>query len=307
MRASGNARVRVPASSANLGAGYDCIGFAVDRWLTASVGAHGSAHAGQPEVRMQRRGTLSAVDVAPADDAIVAGFLAACRWRDRDVPARLDFEMQSDIPVASGLGSSSAALVAGALLANAALDLGLDRDDVAQLCTGIEGHPDNVAPAALGGAILGVPAQDGQWVLSSIPVDERLAFAFVVPPIRVETARARAILPKDVTHATAVRAAGKAAALALGLVMGDADQLAAALDDVLHVPYRKHLIPAYDEVVRAACAAGAHGATLSGSGATILAVSAQEDVDAVARAMQRAFAQHDLRADAFVQRGMVSV
>src|SRR5205085_307042 len=87
----GVARVRVPASSANVGAGYDCIGFAVDRWLTGSVGAQGESHDGKSEVKMRRRGTVASLNVDPPDDAVVAGFLAACAARGKPAPARLDF------------------------------------------------------------------------------------------------------------------------------------------------------------------------------------------------------------------------
>jgi len=299
------ARVRIPASAANVGAGFDCIGFAVDRWLTASVTASADSGRGAPEVTIRRDGTLTSLTLAAADDAVVAGFIAACHARGRALPRRLDFHVDSEIPVSRGLGASTAALVAGASLANAALELGLDRRELAELCTELEGHPDNVAPSVFGGAVLGVPEdRDGSrhWVFVPIELHGSLAFAFVVPPIPVETAAARAILPRDIPHSVAVRAAGKAAALAHGLVTGDAALLRVALDDVLHVPYRRHLVPAYAEVVSAACAAGAFGATLSGSGSTLLAIAVQDVVESVAEAMRQAFADHGVVAESFVQR-----
>lgn len=300
-------RVRVPASAANVGAGFDCIGFAVDRWLTASASI--SERPGT-EVTVRRSGTLESLALSAADDTVVAGFQAACDSSARAMPEGLDFELSSEIPVSRGLGSSSAALVAGAMLANKMLGLGLAPHDVAVLCTEIEGHPDNVAPAVFGGAILGVPdarTANGapRWIFAPIEVDPRLAFAFVVPEVMVETAAARAILPETVARDVAVRAAAKAAALAHGLATGDAALLRVALDDLLHVPHRRHLVPRYDAVVAAACAAGAYGATLSGSGSTLLAVSAQQEVEAVASAMQRAFADGSMQATAFVQREML--
>jgi homoserine kinase len=120
----------------------------------------------------------------------------------------------------------------------------------------------------------------------------------------VETEAARALLPDKVPHRVAVRAAGKAAALAHGLTTASAALLRIALDDVLHVPYRQHLVPAYTEVVAAACAAGAYGATLSGSGSTLLAIAEQKDVERVAEAMRQAFAQHGVVAESFVQRAV---
>ena len=306
------ARVRVPASTANLGAGFDCIGFAVDRWLTASVVARDISSDHAPEVTVRRAGTLASLTIPPTADAVVAGFAAACATRGRTPPGRLDFELHSEIPFGRGLGSSSAALVAGASLANAALELGLDREQLAMLCTEVEGHPDNVAPAVFGGAVLGVPTgRDGahRWAFAPIEVHESLAFAFVVPPasVMVETEKARALLPRQVPHRLAVLAAGKAAALAQGLITGNEALLRIALDDVLHVPHRRHLVPAYDDVVAAACAAGAFGATLSGSGSALLAIAAQDAVERVADAMRRTFSEHGLAAESFVQRKVTTL
>ena len=114
---------------------------AVDRWLTASVEAEDNVDSGGAAVTVTRAGSLASLALPPEDDALYAGFVAACTAVDRAVPERLAFSVDSGIPVARGLGSSSAALVAGARLANAALELGLDVRGLAELCTRIEGHP----------------------------------------------------------------------------------------------------------------------------------------------------------------------
>ena len=298
--------VRVPATSANLGAGFDCVGIAVDRWLTASVMVHGTAEGdgSHGAVTMKRGGTLASLDVAPYDDAVVQGFIAACAARGSAVPSRLEFVVESEIPVARGLGSSSAALVAGVRLANLALGLGLSLREVAVLGTQLEGHPDNVAPAVFGGSVLALPADAShdRWTFSPLAVHADIAFVFIVPPFLIETARARAVLPRDVAYATAVSAAGKGAALVQGLASGDGALLRIALDDVLHVPYRRALIPGLAEVDDAARAAGAFGLTLSGSGSTLVALAPQSAADDVAVAMQRAWAAENVSAEPFVQR-----
>lgn len=300
------ARVRVPATSANLGAGFDCIGIAVDRGLSASVEADDDPRSGNARITIRREGTLASLALTPEDDALYTGFAAACALGGRAVPARLDFLVDSDIPVARGLGSSSAALVAGALLADAALSLELGPLEIAQLCTRIEGHPDNVGPALFGGAILAVPDSSSvearRWVFAPLPVHPDLAFIFIIPPFTVETAAARAILPREVSHDIAVKAAGKGAALAHGLATGEGALIQIALDDVLHVPYRRELVPGMASVHDAACAAGAYGVTLSGSGPTLVAIAPQEAAERVANAMRKRWSTDGVVADTFVQR-----
>ena len=299
------AHVRIPATSANLGAGFDCIGIAVDRGLSAWVEADDDPRSSGAPVSIRRDGTLASLAVAPEDDTLYAGFIAACAAGGRSVPAHLSFVVDSDIPVSRGLGSSSAALVAGASLADIALSLALGPIEIAQLCTRIEGHPDNVGPALLGGAVLAVPENgsgDAQrWEFAPFPVHPDLAFIFVIPPFTVETAAARAILPRDVSHDIAVKAAGKSAALLHGLVSGDGPLLKIALDDVLHVPYRRELVHGMSAVHDAGCAAGAYGVTLSGSGPTLVAVAPLEVAERVEEAMKKQWSADGVTADSFVQ------
>ena len=273
------ARVRVPATSANLGAGFDCVGIAVDRWLVAAVTLGGTG------ISIRRRGTLSAVRVRADQDLFTRGFRAACAAGGAS-PAGggATIEASSDIPVGCGLGSSAAAIVAGALLADTALELGLSRSQILEISTAIEGHPDNVAPAICGGAVLSVPTPAG-LVASSLRVSPAIELLIAVPPFPNSTKAARAALPQTLPHSDAVVAAGRAAALVQGLATGDGALLGAALDDVLHVPFRRARVPGYDAVVAAAQSAGAFGATLSGAGSAILAIAPRERSAAVGAAM----------------------
>lgn len=303
-----HAAVRVPASTSNLGGGFDCVGMAVDQWLRASVTIENDAHG----VTISRAGSLSALQCMPADDLIFEGFSAACVHRGAPVPAGLAFLTSSQIPVARGLGSSAAALVAGAALADVLLQLELGHPGVAMLVSQIEGHPDNATPAVFGGAMLGVSRDDATgttpctYAFSSLPVHDSLAFIFAVPPLEVTTASARAVLPKQVPFGDAVLAVQRSAALVHGLATGDADLLARALDDVLHVPYRRTLVPGYDAVIAAATAAGAFGGTLSGSGSAMLAIGRPSAADSIATAMAAAFATHGLSATTLVTAGRVA-
>ncbi|MES3034342.1 MAG: homoserine kinase [Gemmatimonadota bacterium] len=296
------ATVHVPASTSNLGSGFDCIGMAVDRWLTASVILDTAGTA----VTMARGGSLQAVTCAPTDDLIHDGFVAACARAGRTLPSGIAYDVSSTIPVARGLGSSAAALVAGAALADFALDLGLGVHGIATLVSQIEGHPDNASPAAFGGAMLGVANDDATadrhctYAFSALPVHASLAFIFAVPPLEVTTAAARAVLPSHVSFGDAICALQRSAALTHGLATGDAALLGRALDDVLHVPYRRTLVPGYDAVVAAARGAGAFGGTLSGSGSALVAIGRPAQAEAIARAMREAFAAHGLVAETLV-------
>lgn len=291
--------VRVPASTSNLGGGFDCVGIAVDRWISVAVTLEGA----REEIAITRAGTLSALDVAPDGDRIVVGFRTACRSVGRVAPRGLRVRARSAIPVARGLGSSAAATVAGVVAANVLLALELDDLTIASIAAEIEGHPDNVAPAVFGGATLALRTgrANGESLLEvrRLVVAPEVALILAVPDFPVETTRARALLPSTVSHATASRAAALGAALVQGLATADAALLSAAVDDVLHVPYRRTLIPGFDAVVEAARAAGAYGATLSGSGSSIAAIAPRPLAPAVAQAMQSAWRHAGVDANAF--------
>lgn len=287
--------VRVPGSTANLGSGFDCLGIAVNRWVRLTV-RHAAGLAAP--VRIERRGALAAVGVPPERDLVYRGFAGACRLGGREPPG-VAIEAESDIPVSRGLGSSAAAVVAGALAARALCDLPLPDHALLTLCADLEGHPDNVAPSIRGGAVLALVAPGGGLVVAPLVVHPSLEFVFVVPDFTLSTERARAVLPDAVPHRTAVAAAAKSAALVLGLSRADRELLAAGLEDVLHVPYRRALVRGYDAVTQAATAAGAFGATLSGSGSTLVAVAPSDRGPAVEESMVQAWRAAGVAVESF--------
>lgn len=271
------------------------MGVAVDRWLTASVR---QANTGTAEPVFERSGTLASLNTRDSQDAIYLAYRAAVGAKKVPLPERLRFSVTSEIPVGRGLGSSAAAFVAGAALANEMLKLGLDSFGIAEVGTALEGHPDNVCPSVFGGATLAL-THAGKVIVSPLEVHPSLAFVFAVPDFVLETRRAREALPNVVPHVTAVQAAAKGAALVRGLATADEAMLAAALDDVLHVPHRRRLVRGFDAVAAAAMEAGAIGATLSGAGSSMLAVARAEKADAVGAAMARAWQLTGVTATAF--------
>lgn len=283
--AAKRASVKVPASTSNLGAGFDCVGVAVDRWLTASVLVDTQKSRGT--VMMSRAGSVADLSESGEDDLVHVGFVLACQARGHQVPSRLEYTVSSSIPTARGLGSSAAALIAGAMLANESLKLELGREEIASLCARAEGHPDNAGAAVFGGPVLSVQRDSDHFAFRPLAIHAEVRFVFAVPDLEVETAAARAVLPSSLPYETTVAAIARAAALIRGLETADADLLALALDDVVHVPFRRQLIPGCEQVLAAAVGAGAFGATLSGSGSTIMAVTSARDVTRVADAMQK--------------------
>jgi homoserine kinase len=295
MLMSASVTVRVPGSTANLGSGFDCVGIAIDRWVRVVA----RSEASDVPVRLERHGALEGVGVPAARDLLYLGFVRACQAAGREPPGGLVLEASSDIPVARGLGSSAAAVVAGAVTARALYDLDLDDAALVAVCAGVEGHADNVAPSVLGGAILVLETATRQLLFTPLEVHASLVLIFAVPDFTLSTERARSVLPSTVPYRTAVTAAARSAALVHGLAHANPELLASGLDDVLHVPHRRTLMRGYDDVTAAAVAAGAYGATLSGSGSTIVAVGSAASASAVKTAMAHAWRAHHVTATTF--------
>ena len=180
---SANVTVRVPGSTANLGSGFDCIGIAIDRWVRV-VARHEASDA---PVRLERHGALEGVGVPAARDLLYLGFVRACQAAGREPPGGLVLEASSDIPVARGLGSSAAAVVAGAVTARALCELDLDDAALIAACAGVEGHADNVAPSVLGGAILVLETGTRQLLFTPREVHASLVLIFAVPDFTLST------------------------------------------------------------------------------------------------------------------------
>jgi homoserine kinase len=285
-------RVRVPASTSNLGPGFDMLGLALDRALVATFEPGGAP------IEVRYEGLLAGREGRGPD-------LAEEAFRASFPPGRApggQLMLRSEIPVARGLGSSAAARVAGQFLADLVRGLTPDRGRILTHTAELEGHADNAAPAVLGGFVAAMFGPRG-LVTAHLPLSPEVGFVFGDPGVELATADARRVLPARVPHEVAAATGARVALLLKGLAVADPELVAAGLDDVLHVPYRLPLIEGAAAAARAAVEAGAWGVTLSGSGSGLLALTAREHEREVAEALRRGLAGggHD-RADALVVR-----
>lgn len=254
-------KVTVPATSANLGIGYDTLGMAVSLYSHFTFDhADTLTITGCPEEFQNR------------DNMVYVAFEQALeQWGTEPFPISID--IQTEIPVARGLGSSSTCVVAGIMGAAALTRRTVTREELVAMATALEGHPDNVAPALLGAAVCSFTPEGDLPRCLRYNVSERLRFITIIPPYEVHTSEARKVVPQEVPLSTAVWQMGRIAGLTRGLETGDTELIAAANDDRLQEPYRRKLIPDYD-AIRATCLEG--GATtiwISGSGSTLMAVT----------------------------------
>lgn len=265
------AAVRVPGSSANLGPGFDVLGLALDIYLTARIAER---QAGEPSVRLS--GPHTEGIAAGPDNLVLKAFRLAFERAGRTAP-EIALELDNRIPLARGLGSSGAAAVAGIALANHCADLRMDRLRVAALASELEGgHPDNVAASVFGGLTVACYTSDAsdapQLVVQSLPWPKDIGLIVAIPECRLETAKARAVLPTSYSRADTVFNLQRVALLAATLASGSraAAHITAALSDRIHQPYRAPLVPGMQEALELRVP-GLLGVVLSGAGPSLLA------------------------------------
>lgn len=254
-------KIRVPASSANLGPGFDS--FAVALPLLAEY-----------EVRAARTWTFAANgDSLPAgdDNLFVIAARAVAKAAGKDV-APQHVEQRAAIPIARGLGSSAAAIVGGAVTANALLGEPLDRRTLLRVASEVEGHADNVAAALYGALTVTLPDDDGPFT-TRIPFPSTWRVCVFIPSAHLATETARGLLSAQVARADAVFNLAHAAALVAAVLRSDGALLSIAMADRLHQQARTSVVPALAEIIAAARDAGAFGAALSGAGPSVLAIA----------------------------------
>jgi len=279
-------QVKVPATTANLGPGFDALGLALDLWNEAVFETNPR---GDKSIRVTIEG--EGADKLPhnADNAIVD---AALQIFERAGKPCEGFRLRciNRVPLGSGLGSSSAALLTGMLGANALLGNPFDDEQVLRFAIEAEGHPDNVAPAMLGGLVASIVHEEHVISLKLPARANRGAIhaTVVLPDFDFPTKQARAILPKQVERKDAIYNISRAVLVTEALRTGDLTLLGQAMTDRLHQPYRLPLIPGAEAALEAARAAGAGAVALSGAGPSLIAFSSKRDAS-IGAAMARAF------------------
>jgi homoserine kinase len=263
--------VRVPASSANLGPGYDVLAAAVSLFLELEVEETG-------EFSLDPGG----LEVSTGRDNLIVRAFESLHPADG-----IAFRLRSEIPLARGLGSSAAAIVAGLFAADHLFELALSKEEMLARATELEGHPDNVAAAIYGGFVICGPGEGGAPSAARFDPPGGLEGIAVIPAEEVSTERAREAIPAEVPLTDAVANVSAASCLVLGLQRADLDLVAAGLADRIHQPRRRELYPRSMELVDVAAELGALGATISGAGPTVLVWTTWQEAGNVAAALEK--------------------
>lgn len=274
-------KIKVPATSANLGPGYDSLGLALKLYNVVQL-----------EIRED-----DAIHIdSPIDDAdrpSALEMLAFCESRFRKQIGRknrigFNFSVQGDVPFSRGLGSSVTVRLGVVAGLNELTGAGLDRNEIFQIVTDLEGHPDNAAPAVFGGFTASGMMSDGTARCAMFPTPESWRFVAWIPDKEINTEKARTLLPEAYPKADVFLNLNRVALITSGFAAGNLDLLKEAFEDRVHQPYRAQLLPEFFQVVGSCVGAGAIGGWLSGSGSTVLSLASdQTSAEAVANELKK--------------------
>lgn len=286
--------VRVPATTANIGAGFDCLGAALSLYNEFQFSPSETEN-----LAITATGAEADRVSTDASNLVYQAFVKLYQHLDLTPPA-LKLHINMDVPLARGLGSSATAIVGGLMGANVLAGSPLTQTEIARIATEIEGHPDNVVPALIGGCRLAASGVDRDWEICDIPWHSSVVPIVAIPNFELSTAEARRVLPTTYSRADAIFNTAHLGLLLRGLETGNADWLKAALQDRIHQPYRQKLIQGYEAVQTAAIVAGAYGMVISGAGPTLLALANSDQAIAVKTAMETAWVEQGVGVQAKV-------
>ncbi len=280
-------RVKIPSSTSNIGPGFDTLGLALNRYLYISA-TQRIAQVQSLQISVEGNGKEHIA--TDETNLVYQGMMAlAKRWGTAHVQSLrgIHLQIKNEIPAYGGLGGSGAAIAGGVFLANALLQTKLSREEMLDIAVSIEGHPDNVSAALMGGLTVNC-FDNGKLHCRSIKITTRLSVVACSPQFQVLTKQARKILPKEISLKDAVTNIENVASLVAAFIAGDVEALRYATNDRLHEPYRAALIPGYNDVKKAAIEAGALSFNISGAGPTVFSF-ATKDEKKIGDAMVKAF------------------
>lgn len=259
-------KVYVPATSANLGPGYDCLGIALDEIAEVSfeILDQGLQITGCEEQYCNK------------ENLIYTAFCEALSYLGESIPG-LHIDVVTNIPYTRGLGSSAACIVAGVAGANALFQNRMNKYEMFSLCTKLEGHPDNIAPAIFGALCVSFMEEDKPNMIK-FGIKKNMIFCTMIPDYEVNTKEARMVLPTTMSYQDAIYQMGRCCAFAKAMEIGNPMILKKACTDKMQEPYRKTLIPEYDHIQELCDEHGAITMFISGSGSTMIALSNDEDI-----------------------------
>ncbi len=289
-----HATVSVPATTTNLGPGFDCLGAALSLQnhftftrLENSIEPVQILVSGPEAERVKTNETNLAYQA-----------FSKLFHHLKQSPPLVRLEIRLGVPLARGLGSSATAIVGGLVGANVLAGSPLSEAELVAIAVDMEGHPDNVVPAMLGGCRLAATDLHGEWAIAPVPWHSDIVPVVAVPNFELSTAEARRVLPTEYSRADAVFNMGHLGLLLRGLETANPDWLRAALQDRVHQPYRRSLIPGFEQVESAAVYAGAYGLVISGAGPTLLALAHADVAPAVTQAMKSAWEEQGISVQA---------
>jgi homoserine kinase len=293
--------VKVPASSANIGPGFDCIGMALPIYNTITIEETVLPGTGIEINVMSDDDSIDEKifhDIPKDENSLVYKAVEMLYNSIGQEPSELKINIQTGIPIARGLGSSSSIIVGGLLAANKLLGDPADETALLAIATEVEGHPDNVAPAILGGVVLATQEEDGSLAYSKLEWPDEWDITVCIPDFQLSTEIARSILPKEVSMQDAIFNAKHLAMLIQAVNTKDHRLMKVALKDKLHQPYREKLVPGMREIMDAfKHEDGVLGCVLSGAGPSLLIISYKYDLDKIKSTVKEIWEAQNVKFD----------
>ncbi len=283
--------IRVPATTANLGVGFDCIGAA----LTMANEFQFTAVKTDTKVEITVEGKEADKVGTNETNLIYQSFLRLYQ-KIKQIPPSVKIAIKLGVPLSRGLGSSATAIVGGLLGANNLAGSPLTQNEIMEMAISIEGHPDNVVPALLGNCQRSI-ADKEKWIISEIPWHREIVPVVAIPNFELSTEEARSVLPNSYSRSDAIFNISRMGLLLRALANNNEEWLKAALADKIHQPYRQKLILGYDRVSTAAKSAGGYGVVISGAGPTLLCLTNAANLERVVDSMSETWLQLGIDAE----------